>query len=109
MHARHTMPLESLLDVPAGGPRQQHMQLGDQLAQPGERPHQRVRALDRLGLASLAPADGVLLEGADDERVLGQAELSAHRAAGLRRARAEVRELDADRDPEDLRGVDPAL
>ena len=89
----------SSLDVAARGAREQDVELGDVTARPAERRDEHVRALDQLRLEALAPADPVLLERPDDERVRGKPSAGTRGHAALGVDEREVLDVDPDRDP----------
>src|SRR5207253_2484442 len=73
-----------------------------------QRLDEHVRALDVLRLGTRTPAHAVLVERPDDEGVAGQPERRPRGGASPGRLWREVPQVDPDRDPEDLRGVDAA-
>jgi hypothetical protein len=93
-------------DEPACRPGQQDEELRDVPHQALADVEEDVRPLDQLRLEPLAPADAVLLEGADDECRVRQPELPSSFRARRLVTPPEPRRVDADRDPEHLRGCD---
>src|SRR5207247_9481948 len=87
-------------------PGEEHVQLGHGLLQELEGRDEHVRALDELRLEALAPADAVLLEGADDEAGRRQPERLARSRLRLGGYKREMLEGDPDRNPEDPFGSD---
>ena len=103
---RDRASLELSAHVAARGAGEEHDEVVELASGRVERLHEHVRALDRLRLETVLEADAVLLERADDERVLRKPERRSRRPASLVVAEWEAVELDPDRDPVDARRRD---
>ena len=103
---RNRAPLELCPNVAACEPGEEHDELGDRRVQPLEGCDEQVRPLDELRLEPLSQTDAVLLKRADDERRLRQAECLTCASPFIFAGERKAREVDADRDPEDLLRLD---
>jgi hypothetical protein len=109
MLVRDPGSLELPADIAASRAGQEHDQPWDRFVDPSKRGDEDIRTLDQLRLEALAPADTVLLERADDERVPGEPEARPCRGTALTRRDGKVLEVDSDRYEVDRARLDAGL